>query len=296
MEPWRASARPPGRPVLRPGAGGRGPVQRADRGSTRPTPATTTDRGSGRRRSTSRRCSTRSGSRAEIIESEPGRSSLVARWGGADADRSDALLLHGHLDVVPSAPEDWQVHPLSGEVRDGYVWGRGAVDMKDFDAMLLSVVRARAAGGRRARPAPGALLHRRRGGRRAQGGPGRRRRPPRPAGGLHRGGRRGGRLQHHDPRPSRLPGRGRREGDGLDAADRPRSRRARLDDQPGERRHLPGRRGRPDRRARVAGAAHAHHGGAARQRRPSSPAPRPRRRTPRHWSTSSAAPRGCWAR
>ena len=49
--------------------------------------------------------------------------------------------------MVPSAPEDWQVHPLSGEVRDGYVWGRGAVDMKDFDAMLLSVVRARAAAG-----------------------------------------------------------------------------------------------------------------------------------------------------
>jgi len=87
------------------------------------------------------------GIESRIIESESGRSSLVARWGGADASRSDALLLHGHLDVVPSAPEDWQVHPLSGEVRDGYVWGRGAVDMKDFDAMLLSVVRARAAAG-----------------------------------------------------------------------------------------------------------------------------------------------------
>jgi acetylornithine deacetylase/succinyl-diaminopimelate desuccinylase-like protein len=84
---------------------------------------------------------------AEIIETEPGRANVVARWGGADATRSDALLVHGHLDVVPFAAEDWQVHPLSGEVRDGYVWGRGAVDMKDFDAMLLSVVRARARAG-----------------------------------------------------------------------------------------------------------------------------------------------------
>ena len=87
------------------------------------------------------------GIESRMIESEPGRTSVVARWGGADGTRSDALLLHGHLDVVPSAPADWQVHPLSGEVRDGYVWGRGAVDMKDFDAMLLSVVRARARAG-----------------------------------------------------------------------------------------------------------------------------------------------------
>jgi acetylornithine deacetylase/succinyl-diaminopimelate desuccinylase-like protein len=55
--------------------------------------------------------------------------------------------VHGHLDVVPAEAADWQVDPFSGEVRDGYVWGRGAVDMKDFDAMLLSVVRARARAG-----------------------------------------------------------------------------------------------------------------------------------------------------
>ncbi|HEU4515006.1 MAG TPA: M20/M25/M40 family metallo-hydrolase [Nocardioidaceae bacterium] len=76
----------------------------------------------------------------EIHESEPGRASVVARWGGTTGD---PLLLHGHLDVVPADADDWQVHPFSGEVQDGYVWGRGAVDMKDFDAMLLSVVRAR---------------------------------------------------------------------------------------------------------------------------------------------------------
>jgi acetylornithine deacetylase/succinyl-diaminopimelate desuccinylase-like protein len=78
---------------------------------------------------------------SELIESEPGRASVVARWGG---DRGEPVLLHGHLDVVPAAAEDWAVHPFSGEVRDGVVWGRGAVDMKDFDAMLLSIVRARA--------------------------------------------------------------------------------------------------------------------------------------------------------
>ncbi|MGD9958816.1 M20/M25/M40 family metallo-hydrolase [Nocardioides sp.] len=78
-----------------------------------------------------------------IYESESGRASVVARWG----DGPDPLLLHGHLDVVPAAAEDWQVDPFSGEIQDGYVWGRGAVDMKDFDAMLLSCVRARARAG-----------------------------------------------------------------------------------------------------------------------------------------------------
>ena len=71
---------------------------------------------------------------------------MVARWGGTDGSR-DPLLLHGHLDVVPADADDWAVHPFSGEIRDGYLWGRGAVDMKDFDAMLLSVVRARARAG-----------------------------------------------------------------------------------------------------------------------------------------------------
>ena len=80
-----------------------------------------------------------------LHEREKGRTSLVARWGSGDRE---PLLLHGHLDVVPAEAADWQVHPFSGEVRDGYVWGRGAVDMKDFDAMLLSVVRDRARTGR----------------------------------------------------------------------------------------------------------------------------------------------------
>lgn len=86
------------------------------------------------------------GIESTVVEGTPGRTSIVARWGDTSSDH-DALLLHGHLDVVPAAAEDWQVDPFSGEVQDGYVWGRGAVDMKDFDAMLLSVVRARTRAG-----------------------------------------------------------------------------------------------------------------------------------------------------
>src|SRR5690606_37085304 len=80
------------------------------------------------------------GIEAELREAVPGRTSLVARLAGTDPDRG-ALLVHGHLDVVPADPTEWAVHPFSGEVRDGYLWGRGAVDMKNFDAMVLAVVR-----------------------------------------------------------------------------------------------------------------------------------------------------------
>jgi acetylornithine deacetylase/succinyl-diaminopimelate desuccinylase-like protein len=85
---------------------------------------------------------------SNLYESEQGRTSVVAQWGGQAGSGADGLLLHGHLDVVPAAAEDWQVDPFSGEIQDGFVWGRGAVDMKDFDAMLLSVVRARQRSGR----------------------------------------------------------------------------------------------------------------------------------------------------
>jgi acetylornithine deacetylase/succinyl-diaminopimelate desuccinylase-like protein len=89
------------------------------------------------------------GIESRLYESAPGRTSLVAHWGGSSASSGQSpLLLHGHLDVVPAAAEDWQVDPFAGEVRDGYLWGRGAVDMKDFDAMLLSVVRHRQRTGR----------------------------------------------------------------------------------------------------------------------------------------------------
>ena len=70
----------------------------------------------------------------------PGRGNVVARLPGADPSRG-ALLVHGHLDVVPADPADWTVHPFSGEIRDGCVWGRGAVDMKGMVAMTLAVAR-----------------------------------------------------------------------------------------------------------------------------------------------------------
>ncbi|MFJ9584291.1 M20/M25/M40 family metallo-hydrolase [Streptomyces acidicola] len=76
-----------------------------------------------------------------LLERTKGRTNVVARIEGTDPS-ADALLVHGHLDVVPAQAEDWSVHPFSGEIRDGVVWGRGAVDMKNMDAMILAVVRA----------------------------------------------------------------------------------------------------------------------------------------------------------
>ncbi|WP_433449245.1 M20/M25/M40 family metallo-hydrolase [Streptomyces sp. CA-142005] len=84
----------------------------------------------------------------KIFESHPGRASTVARIEGEDPSRP-ALLIHGHLDVVPANAADWTHDPFSGEVADGCVWGRGAVDMKDMDAMTLAVVRDRLRSGRR---------------------------------------------------------------------------------------------------------------------------------------------------
>ncbi|MGY0070899.1 M20/M25/M40 family metallo-hydrolase [Streptomyces sp. QTS137] len=85
-----------------------------------------------------------------LLERTPGRTNVVARLAGTDPT-ADALLVHGHLDVVPAEAADWSVHPFSGEVRDGVVWGRGAVDMKNMDAMILAVVRAWARQGVRPR-------------------------------------------------------------------------------------------------------------------------------------------------
>lgn len=85
-----------------------------------------------------------------LLERTPGRTNVVARIEGTDPS-ADALLVHGHLDVVPAEADDWTVHPFSGEVRDGVVWGRGAIDMKNMDAMVLAVVRAWARAGIRPR-------------------------------------------------------------------------------------------------------------------------------------------------
>jgi acetylornithine deacetylase/succinyl-diaminopimelate desuccinylase-like protein len=83
-----------------------------------------------------------------VLESHPKRASVVARIAGQDGNRP-ALLVHGHLDVVPADAADWRVHPFSGEAREECVWGRGAVDMKDMDAMTLAVIRQRLREGRR---------------------------------------------------------------------------------------------------------------------------------------------------
>jgi acetylornithine deacetylase/succinyl-diaminopimelate desuccinylase-like protein len=83
-----------------------------------------------------------------VLESHPKRASVVVRIEGEDPARP-GLLIHGHLDVVPADAADWRVHPFSGETKDGCVWGRGAVDMKDMDAMMLAVVRQRLREGRR---------------------------------------------------------------------------------------------------------------------------------------------------
>src|SRR6478609_3217094 len=193
------------------------------------------------------------GIESTLVEGTPGRTSVVAQWGGSEGD---GLLLHGHLDVVPAAAEDWRVDPFSGEIQDGYVWGRGAVDMKDFDAMLLSVVRDRQRAGRV---------------------------PSRPitlcfTADEEAGGHQGAQEIVED-HPELLEGcteavgevggfsatvRGRRVYL-IEAAEKgmARMRRSRLDDQPRERRDVAGRGGRPDRLLRLAGASHARHADAA---------------------------------
>lgn len=81
-----------------------------------------------------------------LFESAPRRASVVARIRGRDTSRP-ALLLHGHLDVVPADRRAWTVDPFAGEIRDGCLWGRGAVDMKNMIAMMLAAVRRLARSG-----------------------------------------------------------------------------------------------------------------------------------------------------
>ncbi|GMA31098.1 peptidase M20 [Litorihabitans aurantiacus] len=83
-----------------------------------------------------------------IVESEPGRATVLLRIDGEDAERP-ALVLHGHTDVVPAEASDWKMDPFGGEEMDGLIWGRGAVDMKDMDAMMLAVLREMKRDGRR---------------------------------------------------------------------------------------------------------------------------------------------------
>lgn len=88
------------------------------------------------------------GYEAELFESAPRRANVVMRIPGTDPGR-DALVVHGHTDVVPARASEWSVDPFSAEIIDGMIWGRGAVDMKDMDAMILAVVRDLARTGER---------------------------------------------------------------------------------------------------------------------------------------------------
>jgi len=80
------------------------------------------------------------GIESKTYESAPGRCNVIARIKGSNPSRP-GLVVHGHLDVVPANADDWSVDPFSGEIQDGYIWGRGAVDMKNMDAMIIATVR-----------------------------------------------------------------------------------------------------------------------------------------------------------
>ncbi len=80
------------------------------------------------------------GLEATLLESAPGRANVLTRIEGTDRTLP-ALIVHGHLDVVPAFKDEWSVDPFGAELADGMIWGRGAVDMKDMDAMILAVLR-----------------------------------------------------------------------------------------------------------------------------------------------------------
>ena len=79
------------------------------------------------------------GLRPQFFESEPRRTTVIARVEGVDRSKP-ALIVHGHTDVVPADPANWTVDPFEGLIRDGMLWGRGAVDMKDMDAMIITAL------------------------------------------------------------------------------------------------------------------------------------------------------------
>lgn len=87
------------------------------------------------------------GLQPEYFESEPGRTTVTARVEGSysigDFSRGNsrpALVVHGHTDVVPVDPANWSVDPFAGTIREGMLWGRGAVDMKNMDAMIITAL------------------------------------------------------------------------------------------------------------------------------------------------------------
>jgi acetylornithine deacetylase/succinyl-diaminopimelate desuccinylase-like protein len=79
------------------------------------------------------------GLKPTYVDAAPGRTSVVARVEGTDSSLP-ALVVHGHTDVVPADPDNWSVDPFAGEVKDDMLWGRGAVDMKNMDAMMIGAL------------------------------------------------------------------------------------------------------------------------------------------------------------
>lgn len=76
-----------------------------------------------------------------LLESAPGRANVLLRVPGTESGL-EAFLVHGHMDVVPAEPDQWSLDPFSGLVEDGYIWGRGATDMKDMVANMLATLLA----------------------------------------------------------------------------------------------------------------------------------------------------------
>ncbi len=79
------------------------------------------------------------GLKPQLFDADRGRTSVVARVQGRNPDKP-ALVVHGHLDVVPADPANWSVDPFAGVIKDGMLWGRGAVDMKNMDAMIVTAL------------------------------------------------------------------------------------------------------------------------------------------------------------
>ena len=75
----------------------------------------------------------------QYFDSDPGRTSVIARVEGRDSSKP-ALVVHGHIDVVPADVANWSVDPFGGEIKDGMLWGRGAVDMKNMAAMIITAL------------------------------------------------------------------------------------------------------------------------------------------------------------
>jgi acetylornithine deacetylase/succinyl-diaminopimelate desuccinylase-like protein len=95
------------------------------------------------------------GLKPQVVEPYPDRGSIVCRVRG-DGSGGDPLLLLSHLDVVPAPPEGWTHDPFGGEMEGGYIWGRGALDMKSMVAMEVQVMRLLAATARAAGRDPAA--------------------------------------------------------------------------------------------------------------------------------------------